>query len=29
MVAKVADIDPGNGSAEAMELVASVARGGR
>jgi UDP:flavonoid glycosyltransferase YjiC (YdhE family) len=29
MVAKVADIDPGNGAAAAMELVASFARGGR
>lgn len=29
MVAKVADIDPGNGSVAAMELVTSVARGGR
>jgi hypothetical protein len=29
MVAKVADIDPGNGAAAAMELVASFAGGGR
>ena len=29
MVSRVADIDPGNGAAEAMELVASFAKGGR
>lgn len=28
MVAKVADVDPGNGAAEAMDLVADVVRGG-
>jgi hypothetical protein len=29
MVAKVADADPGNGAAAAMELVASLVAGGR
>ena len=29
MAARVADIDPGNGAAAAMELIASLVRGGR